>query len=614
MPLSVRIFLAVTACCAALAGACVPPPLASPAHGGGGELVVTVLGEEGRDSVRAPVPRPGRRPALPRQALPYAGGHGTRVEALSPADTGVIVLLLTENPSSAGPAVQISELRAGRPAGEEPKPRHGGADAPASGPCISLTAFLLSGLGRVPSGPVVAHFSAGERHAAVRVDPRHHTLRLAPVLRFSTDTLPGYVPEARRSVTFRFASRDTARLIAVGRSRAGRYTVLTAGGTAGSVTLLSEREPLQWAVYLMDDRARHHSPCRGAPPPPPARAVPADRTPSYVAREIDSVLAAYGVPPLRETRMRRGERELRFTAGGGMAYYPDYVMRIVERRGRVRGELYETWRRVPGKPYAGGPFGLEKQPPERVGCLSPQVAPDRWVCRIDRMIPVDWAVVLARLDSLGAGELPAQVPTTRYVTDQGHVIVEARSRRGYNAAYHYGARGRRDSTEARVEAVGGVFASVLAGRMAARPDSVLKVQDIAAGHLSIASGVVMVVRDERTWNGIWRAYPSSARLAGLPRPLPKIDFDRQALLLVGQGKYPECAPIPDNVRRVDVRGDTVFAVIGEVRRKGWWLECDPDPAPVQALVFNASPRTPVMVVHDEGRYWPPHQPPGSPVP
>jgi hypothetical protein len=312
--------------------------------------------------------------------------------------------------------------------------------------------------------------------------------------------------------------------------------------------------------------------------------------------------------------MRRGERELRITTGGGMSYSPDYVMRIVERRGRVRGEVYETWRRLPGKPYAGGPFGREKQPPERFGCLSPRVTPDRWVCRIDRMIPVDWSAVLARLDSLGAGGLPAQAPRTRHVSDQGHVTVEARSRRGYNAACYYGPHFRRDSAEARAEAIAGVFARVLAGRMAAPPDSSLKVQGVAAGQLSIADGVVMVVRDERMWNEVWRAYPSAARLAGPPLPLPKIDFDRQALLLLGQGKYDECAPIPDNVHGVDVRGDTVFAVVGEVRRKRWWLDCDADPAPVQTVVFNASPTTPVMVVHEEGRYWLLHLPPGPPVP
>lgn len=534
-----------------------------------------------------------------------------QVEALAVEDTGAILVMLEER-AGPGEPVLISELPAGRP-GERPRGPAAAVPGSVASPCASFTAFFLQGMGRAPSGPLIAHIRKAEHHEQVLADPRRHTLRLKPVLRFSVDTM--LAGDAVYSLSIRMISRDTARLIMVGTTAAGRYTLLTVGGPADEESHWRLRGAMDWAVYLLDDRASHQSPCRGAPPRPPVSSAPLgeDWTARYVSSGIDSVLAAYDIPPLRTAAMRRGERELRITTGGGMMYGSDYVMRIVERRGRVRGELYETWRRFPGKPYAGGPFDREKRPPEPFGCLSPRITPDRWVCRIDRMLPVDWHTVLARLDALGADRLPPQMHRA-FVTDMGHVIVAARTRRAYNAAYYYGPQMRSDSAEARAVGVAGVFHDVLEGRAVQRPDSTLKVRSVATGELSIPSGVVMLVRDEEAWRELWRSYPSAVRRVRPRSGIPRIDFERHALLVVGQGKYDGCASPPDYVRRVEARGDTVYVIIEENRPKRWDLECEPDPAPVQVVAFPAARRTPVVVGHAGGRYWPPRRPPGSPLP
>lgn len=338
------------------------------------------------------------------------------------------------------------------------------------------------------------------------------------------------------------------------------------------------------------------------------RAAVVDRTAGHIAYRIDSTLAAYGIAPLRETRAGPGEREVRVTTDGGMAYYSAFVIRIVERGGEVRGELYEWWPRLPGKVYAGGPLQREKRAPELDGCLDPRISRDRWVCRIDRVLPVDWRRVLSRLDSLQLDELPPQ-RTHAFATDLGHVVIEVARGERYNGVYYYGPHTGRDSAEVRAAAAGRVLAAVVGGGMLTAPDSMLKLRPVAAGDFSIPGGALLLVRNEHTWRDLWRRFPSAARHAAGRGTPPRVDFSREAVMMVGEGAAKEdCVWPPDYVRRVEVRRDTAYVVLGARRPKQWPPPCDPDPAPVQTLAFPVPPGVPVVLVYTTGRYWQPEWP------
>jgi hypothetical protein len=573
-----------------------------------------VLATPGRDSgavvFRVPLPRQPGRPALPRRSLPYTGGAGMHAEATAAADTGATLVLLQEGPWSPGPAVSATLLPAGRPGGE---PALESPPVDEAAPCTSLTAFFLPGVGRTPGRPVIAHFRAGERRVRFAVDPRRHTLRLPLLLRLRPDTLAALGGDAPRPLEARFTLPSTGRMLVVTRDTAGHALAARTFAAGQAMSIRRGQRPVELAFYLMDDHPRHHSPCRGVRPPDPPTPPWIDWTARYIASGIDSVVAAYGVAPLRTARLRRGEREVRLTMGGGMVYEPEYVVRIVARGRHVRGELYEQWSRLPAKGYAGGPFAREKRPAERDGCLDARISDTRWVCRIDRMIPVDWARVLARLDSLHLDQVPPQRERSG-ATEQGHVLIETARRGGYNGVYYYGPRSGRDAAEAAVATAGGVFRDVVFGRAASLPDSLPGVHAVAPGSLSIPAGVVLVVRDERTWHDLWRRFPSKARQAAGNAPPPLVDFAHKALLVVGNGKVMECAYPPDYFRRAEARGDTVHAVLSDRPAGRWPYPCDPDLAPVQVMAISVKPEMPVIPVLTTGRYWIPQYAPGAPPP
>ena len=127
----------------------------------------------------------------------------------------------------------------------------------------------------------------------------------------------------------------------------------------------------------------------------------------------------------------------------------------------------------------------------------------------------------------------------------------------------------------------------------------------------------MVVRDARTWRDLWTRFPGRSR-RGEPRAVPpRIDFDREALVVIGQAGYKawDCPWPADYVRRAEARADTAYVVLDDSPpRKRWPPPCDPDSAPVQVVAVRVPRGTPVVLVHTSGRSWEPERLPRAAPP
>ncbi|HEX9940107.1 MAG TPA: hypothetical protein VGB15_23425 [Longimicrobium sp.] len=299
---------------------------------------------------------------------------------------------------------------------------------------------------------------------------------------------------------------------------------------------------------------------------------------------MDSVLALAGARQLEESRFRAADREVRITTGGSMLYEPQYVLRVWVRNGVAGGEWFETWGRPAGAAYAGGPFRMEKGGVVERGCRAPRVTPRTWICRLTPLVPVNWAAVVARLDSLGAWTLPPQ-PREGFLhaTDQGYVLVWSRVGQVRNAAYYYGPRRQTQPESRAAEEIGRLLVAVIGGGYRVAPDSLVRFRPVAEGRLSIPTPVFMWVTNAREWKRLRQRYPAAA-VTPRAEDAHVVDFTREQLLVVGGGTDKECSD-PESFRfRVEARGRIHFLVVSERRRK--WppvTPCHSNPAPVQVI-------------------------------
>ena len=160
----------------------------------------------------------------------------------------------------------------------------------------------------------------------------------------------------------------------------------------------------------------------GAPPYQPASS-PATKRPASVARFHDPAFAALGRPSLAAHGLAAEVREIRFSRGHGWIAGPEYVLiRIIEGSTGVRGEIVRARLRVAHEVVAQGA--------------------DRWRARlVAPSIPIDWTLLLERVDSLGIGDL--EPPSyAEFITDSGDLLVEVRRASEYRA-YEVNAPGAR---------------------------------------------------------------------------------------------------------------------------------------------------------------------------
>lgn len=226
------------------------------------------------------------------------------------------------------------------------------------------------------------------------------------------------------------------------------------------------------AVFACEACLRAGSPTpvmhRSAPPEEGVGSAQPDSESARYAAALDSVLGIAGVPRLESERLAAGDREVRITTGGSMFYEPEYVLRVWIRNGIAGGEWFETWRRI----HEGGPLGLERQGLAGRGCRTPRKTERRWICRLVPARPVDWGRVIARLDSLHAWSLPPQQPDlSMYATDQGYVLISARTGNAFNAVYYYGAYRQKTPESRDATAIGALLDDLVSGGYRLSPAS-----------------------------------------------------------------------------------------------------------------------------------------------
>ena len=160
-------------------------------------------------------------------------------------------------------------------------------------------------------------------------------------------------------------------------------------------------------------------------------------------RQYDRAATGAGLLPLRQARLREGEREMRIWTKIALSGTTT-LHRFTERDGRVRGELIYTWDVDPPDPSLG------ERPGEtyhdymvhdlRGGCEEITVSSGTGVCRVRFRREPPWRRVLSEAEANGLWTLPDQSTLPRsgfWITIDGWgMVVELRDGEKYRA-YHY---------------------------------------------------------------------------------------------------------------------------------------------------------------------------------
>jgi hypothetical protein len=161
------------------------------------------------------------------------------------------------------------------------------ADAVSSPPCVWFTAFFVKGIGRSPRGPVVVTrwLNEGGSFRSVVVDPARHTLRLQPVLRFSTRDVD-YLRKHAATFLFSVTATRGARpffLIGVLRRPNGQYTearfIPTGEAQGWSAFVHKPGETTEVTFFALDDSPALQSACRPTLKQPPQVLMPSASEP-----------------------------------------------------------------------------------------------------------------------------------------------------------------------------------------------------------------------------------------------------------------------------------------------------------------------------------------------
>jgi hypothetical protein len=199
-----------------------------------GHLQVEVEGARSRAGVyQARILAPRHR-VLPAASLPEIRGGGGMIALASDTDgEAPILFVLVHGPDG----LRVEALPAA-PAGEraERSPVPGGRWSPrAPQPCTAWQPFLIDGVGPRPTRPIALHFW-GEKgpSGSLRVMPQSQTLRIQPVLRFSTADFDAAAGRRRFSLNVRTSATSPSFVVlGVVRDPGGAYgtTLFRPGST-----------------------------------------------------------------------------------------------------------------------------------------------------------------------------------------------------------------------------------------------------------------------------------------------------------------------------------------------------------------------------------------------
>ncbi|HEU0052035.1 MAG TPA: hypothetical protein VFQ39_02615 [Longimicrobium sp.] len=196
---------------------------------------------------------------------------------------------------------------------------------------------------------------------------------------------------------------------------------------------------------------------------------------SWYFAEMDLAARAAGLPPLRETPMAPGEREVRVWFVGGLGY-PRRFYRIRGEGAGANGSLMEFWKRDhdASRPDSTRYEALIRHY-QKGRCGEIGVFRSIEACEVRTDTPPDWAAVLASAEAAGLRTLPDEddLPEDgngfRITIDGWTLVVEVREGASYRA-YHYDCPNASSDTDEirRAGAVAEAFRAVLAN--ARRPD------------------------------------------------------------------------------------------------------------------------------------------------
>jgi hypothetical protein len=157
------------------------------------------------------------------------------------------------------------------------------------------------------------------------------------------------------------------------------------------------------------------------------------------AANLDEFARASAIPELRSVVLPPGVRELRLTAAvSGMIWQPIPLLRLVEWRDSVAGELYFYWVRLRDSTGLERPPGWVRQRQSGCGTVG---RTDQWAaCRINPRQGISWQAVADSIAALGIWHLPPDSLDERIGsnwTDQAGVTGEFLVGTAYRRVMYY---------------------------------------------------------------------------------------------------------------------------------------------------------------------------------
>ncbi len=154
---------------------------------------------------------------------------------------------------------------------------------------------------------------------------------------------------------------------------------------------------------------------------------------THVDDYVEQVSQVVGLPPLRSLHLAKGTREIRIMAvPSGMVWDMTPMLRLVETRDSVYGQLFQFWTQAPE--------GIANDDRYFSGCKSRSTIRRTGVCDIPSW-HMSWPRIadsLARLGAWDAVQGSGRDLRNTNVSDHDGLIVEVRDGRGYRSVGYYG--------------------------------------------------------------------------------------------------------------------------------------------------------------------------------
>ena len=223
-----------------------------------------------RQNVGSVEVRPAPRLALPSRVLSYDGSRTSTSVSVRQTVRDSVVFVLEEGPANPGQAIEVVAHPVGFPTDQDVgRFDVGGRIEEAQPPCVALSGFFIEGVGERPEAPVIVWFREGAQEASFSVDPRVHTLKLRPVLKFATDHVTILASRPSQYFVVLEASGTVRDYLLVGviRRPDRAWWAAVFSSSRGRAVWSSPFQPMnekwEWSLYAMEDEGTFRSDCRG---------------------------------------------------------------------------------------------------------------------------------------------------------------------------------------------------------------------------------------------------------------------------------------------------------------------------------------------------------------